>query len=152
MKRFAVIAILIPMIILAILVIYADYGRNVFSVILRCGETVIVISLVAGLFKVLKKETLKIKKGRLSEWPSAIILISFLLTFIAGVMNINQSKYTFNNIIREEPAYLVETADIIIGDDYYLSKFPARKKLGLFLSANVSPHFFPTDEMLKAAD
>ncbi|HQN73070.1 MAG TPA: hypothetical protein PLB16_06625 [bacterium] len=152
MRRFAVITILIPLVIFSVLVIYADYGRNIFSVILRCGETVIVISFVAGLLKVLHKEAVKIRKGRFSQWPSAVILLSFLITFLAGAMNINQSKYAFNNIIREQPAYLVETADIIIDDDYYLSKFPARKKLSLYVSANVSPYFFPTDEMLKEAD
>lgn len=152
MRRFAVIGVLMPLILFSVLVVYADYGRNVFSVILRCGETVIVISLIAGLFKVLYKETLKIKKGKFSEWRSVVILISFMLTFLAGAININQSKYTFNNIIREDPAYLVGIADIIIGDDYYLSKFPARKKLSIYLAAEVSPYFFPTEEMLKDAD
>ncbi|HNW16758.1 MAG TPA: hypothetical protein PKM15_08650, partial [bacterium] len=73
MRRFAVITILIPLVIFSVLVIYADYGRNIFSVILRCGETVIVISFVAGLLKVLHKEAVKIRKGRFSQWPSAVI-------------------------------------------------------------------------------
>lgn len=131
--------------------VYADYGNSVYSVIFRWGEVIITLSLFAGLFKVLYKEMTKIKRGKLKEWNSAVILISFILTFLAGVLNFNESKYTFNNIVRERPSYLIEISDIIIGDDYYLSKFPARKKLGLYLSANVTSNFYPTSEMLRDA-
>lgn len=131
--------------------VYADHGQRILSLILRWGEIIIVLSLFAGLLKFLLRELRRFKNGNVKEWSSGVILLSFTVTFLAGILNFNESKYTFNNIVRERPSYLLEISDIIIGDDSYLSRFPARKKLAIYLSASVSPYFFPTEEMLKSA-
>lgn len=132
--------------------LYSGYGEKPLSVVLRWGEIIIALSFTAGLIKFLTSEFRKIRKGRFSRWNSVVILISFFITFLAGILNINESKYTFNNIVRERPSYLYEVSNIIIDDDSYMGKFPARKKLALYISARVSPYFYPTDEILKDAN
>ena len=83
---------------------------------------------------------------------SLIILVSAVATFTLGFINPNQSRYTFENIVREQPDFLTETALVFIENDIYLSKFPSKKKLALYISADVSTDFFPSEEMLKSAD
>ncbi|MBQ4437667.1 hypothetical protein II898_02200 [bacterium] len=83
---------------------------------------------------------------------SLIILVSAVATFTLGFINPNQSRYTFENIVREQPDFLTETALVFIENDLYLSKFPSKKKLALYISADVSTDFFPSEEMLKSAD
>jgi len=83
---------------------------------------------------------------------SLIILVSAVATFTLGFINPNQSRYTFDNIVREQPDFLTETALVFIENDLYLSKFPSKKKLALYISADVSTDFFPSEEMLKHAD
>lgn len=83
---------------------------------------------------------------------SLIILVAAVATFTLGFINPNQSRYTFENIVREQPDFLTETALVFIENDLYLSKFPSKKKLALYISADVSTDFFPSEEMLKHAD
>ena len=83
---------------------------------------------------------------------SLIIIISAVATFTLGFINPNQSRYTFENIVREQPDFLTQTALVFIENDLHLSKFPSKKKLALYISADVSTDFFPTEEMLKSAD
>ena len=83
---------------------------------------------------------------------SLIILVSAIATFILGFTNPDQSRYTFENIVREQPDFLTETALVFIENDLYLSKFPSKKKLALYISADVSTDFFPSEEMLRNAD
>ena len=83
---------------------------------------------------------------------SLIIVVSAVATFTLGFINPNQSRYTFENIVREQPDFLTETALVFIENDLHLSKFPSKKKLALYISADVSTDFFPTEEMLKNAD
>ena len=138
--------------VLVFLAVYSGYGGKTLSIVLRWGEIIIALSFAAGLLRYLGNEIGKIRKSIPGKWSSIVILISFLITFFAGVMNVNESKYTFNNIVREHPPYLYEVSNIIIEDDSYLGRFPARKKLSLYISANVSPYFYPTDEILKDAE
>ncbi|MGI6394555.1 MAG: hypothetical protein ACOX2F_07490 [bacterium] len=152
MKRFLAPALFTLLLIFVILAIYVDYGQNFFSVILKFGEIIIVFALFAGLLSTLFKEGAKVReKGVLKQWSSVVTLASFLFTFSAAVVSFNEDKYAFNNLIREEALYLVEVSDIVLGDDFYLSRFPARKKLSLYLSTQISSYFTPTDEMLKEA-
>lgn len=83
---------------------------------------------------------------------SLVIIVSAVVTFILGFINPNQSRYTFENIVREQPDFLTETALVFIENDFQLSKFPSKKKLALYISADVSTDFFPSEEMLKNAD
>jgi hypothetical protein len=83
---------------------------------------------------------------------SLLIIISAVTTFILGFVNPNQSRYTFENIVREQPDFLTETALVFIENDFQLSKFPSKNKLALYISADVSTDFFPSEEMLKRAD
>ena len=83
---------------------------------------------------------------------SLIIIVSAVATFTLGFINPNQSRYTFENIVREQPDFLTQTALVLIENDFHLSKFPSKKKLALYISADVSTDFFPTEEMLKSAD
>ena len=83
---------------------------------------------------------------------SLVIVVSALATFVLGFINPNQSRYTFENIVREQPDFLTETALVFIENDFHLSKFPSKKKLALYISADVSTDFFPSEEMLKNAD
>lgn len=83
---------------------------------------------------------------------SLIIVVSAVATFTLGFINPNQSRYTFENIVREQPDFLTETALVFIENDFQLSKFPSKKKLALYISADVSTDFFPSEEMLKNAD
>ena len=83
---------------------------------------------------------------------SLIIVVSAVATFTLGFINPNQSRYTFENIVREQPDFLTETTLVFIENDFQLSKFPSKKKLALYISADVSTDFFPSEEMLKNAD
>ena len=83
---------------------------------------------------------------------SLLIVVSAVATFTLGFINPDQSRYTFENIVREQPDFLTETALVFIENDLYLSKFPSKKKLALYISADVSTDFFPSEEMLKQAD
>ena len=83
---------------------------------------------------------------------SLTIIISATATFTLGFINPNQSRYTFENIVREQPDFLTETALVFIENDIRLSKYPSKKKLALYISSEVSTDFFPTEEMLKNAD
>ena len=83
---------------------------------------------------------------------SLLIVVSAVATFTLGFINPDQSRYTFENIVREQPDFLTETALVFIENDIYLSKFPSKKKLALYISADVSTDFFPSEEMLKNAD
>lgn len=82
---------------------------------------------------------------------SLVIVVSALVTFILGFVNPNQGRYTFENIVREQPDFLAQTALLFIESDVNLSKFPSPKKLALYISADVSTDFFPSEEMLKKA-
>ena len=82
---------------------------------------------------------------------SFVIIASALATFILGFINPNQGRYTFDNIVREQPDFLAHTALLFIESDPNLSKFPSPKKLALYISADVSTDFFPSEEMLKNA-
>ena len=83
---------------------------------------------------------------------SLIIVVSAVATFTLGFINPDQSRYTFENIVREQPDFLTQTALVFIENDLHLSKFPSKKKLALYISADVSTDFFPSEEMLKNAD
>lgn len=83
---------------------------------------------------------------------SFVIVVSATATFTLGFINPDQSRYTFENIVREQPDFLTETALVFIENDIRLSKFPSKKKLALYISAEVSTDFFPSEEMLKNAD
>lgn len=83
---------------------------------------------------------------------SLTIVIAAAATFTLGFINPDQSRYTFENIVREQPDFLAETALVFIENDARLSKFPSKKKLALYISADVSTDFFPSEEMLKNAD
>ncbi len=83
---------------------------------------------------------------------SLIIIVSAATTFILCFVNPNQSRYTFENIVREQPDFLGQTALVLIENDIYLSKFPSKKKLALYISHEVSSDFFPSEEMLRSAD
>lgn len=83
---------------------------------------------------------------------SLIIVVSAAATFTLGFVNPNQSRYTFENIVREQPDFLARTALVFIENDIHLSKFPSPRKLALYISADVSTDFFPSEEMLKSAD
>jgi hypothetical protein len=99
---------------------------------------------------VLSKEE---KRRRLSKLiNSLIIVVSAVATFTLGFINPDQSRYTFENIVREQPDFLTQTALVFIENDLHLSKFPSKNKLALYISADVSTDFFPTEEMLKNAD
>lgn len=99
---------------------------------------------------VLSKEEKSLRFIRLGN--SLVIILSALATFTLGFINPNQSRYTFENIVREQPDFLTETALVFIENDIHLSKFPSKKKLALYISADVSTDFFPSEEMLKSAD
>lgn len=83
---------------------------------------------------------------------SLTIIVAAAATFTLGFINPDQSRYTFENIVREQPDFLTETALVFIENDIRLSKFPSKKKLALYISAEVSTDFFPSEEMLKNAD
>ena len=83
---------------------------------------------------------------------SLTIVIAAAATFTLGFINPDQSRYTFENIVREQPDFLAETALVFIENDTRLSKFPSKKKLALYISADVSTDFFPSEDMLKDAD
>ena len=53
---------------------------------------------------------------------SLIIIVSAATTFILCFVNPNQSRYTFENIVREQPDFLGQTALVLIENDIYLSK------------------------------
>ena len=82
---------------------------------------------------------------------SFVIIASAAATFILGFINPNQGRYTFDNIVREQPDFLAQTALLFIESDQNLSKFPSPKKLALYVSADVSADFFPSEDMLKKA-
>ena len=95
-------------------------------------------------------------RGKRSEYfykflNSLIIIVSAVATFILGFINPNQGRYTFENIVREQPDFLAQTALLFIESDPHLSKFPSPKKLALYISSDVSADFFPSEEMLKNA-
>ena len=48
---------------------------------------------------------------------SLIILVSAVATFTLGFINPNQSRYTFENIVREQPDFLTETALVFIENE-----------------------------------
>ncbi|MBO4710970.1 hypothetical protein J5681_03535 [bacterium] len=99
---------------------------------------------------ILNKEKRSIHLSRLLN--SLIIVVSAVATFTLGFINPDQSRYTFENIVREQPDFLTETALVFIENDLHLSKFPSKKKLALYISADVSTDFFPSEEMLRNAD
>ena len=99
-----------------------------------------------GLIKAKRYETLS------KLLNSLIIVVSATATFTLGFINPDQSRYTFENIVREQPDFLTETALVFIENDIRLSKFPSKKKLALYISSEVSTDFFPSEEMLKNAD
>lgn len=125
----------------------ADVFKDVFS---SSAENTKKTKLPDRNAQVLNKEE---KVRNLSRmFNSLLIVVSAVATFTLGFINPNQSRYTFDNIVREQPDFLTETALVFIENDLYLSKFPSKKKLALYISADVSSDFFPSEEMLKNAD
>lgn len=102
------------------------------------------------------KATVKIEDKRTFHMDkllnSFVIIVSAVGTFIVGFINPNQSRYTFENIVREQPEFLTQTALVLVENHPYLSKFPSKKKLALYIAADVSTEFFPTEDMLKQAN
>lgn len=147
--RKAVKTVLFFMVCALIFLIYSSYYSNLTSKFFRWGEIVIVISLFAGMGKFFKKETLKIKSFNSDSIYSVVTVLAFVGTFLAGIFNLSSDKFAFNNIVREHPGYLFETTRIVLEDDEYLKRYPAKNKLALFVASKISSHFVPTDEMLK---
>ena len=150
MKRMIKIAVPIA-IIFIIFLIYSSCCGNLSSNLFRWGEIVVVISLFAGVFQLILRESVNIKKLNSRAFYSAVTVVAFVCTFLAGVINYRSDKFAFSNIVREQPQYLVEAALIVIEDDEYLRKFPAKRKLSLLMSSRISSYFIPTDEMLKSS-
>ena len=138
-------------IIFIIFLIYSSCCENFSSNFFRWGEIVVIISLFAGVFQLILRESIKIKKLNSSSFYSAVTVFAFVCTFLAGVINYRSDKFAFSNIVREQPQYLVEAAHIVIEDDEYLRKFPAKKKLSLLMASRISSYFVPTDDMLKSS-
>ena len=145
--------IMIPLVVcFFILSVYSSCCSLLTSSLLRWGEIVVVISLFAGLFQFVYRETVKIRSLNKDTFYSAVTVFAFICTFLAGVINFGSEKFAFNNIVREQPGYLVEVTRIVIEDDSYLRRFPAKKKLALLVASRISSHFVPTDEMLKSSN
>lgn len=144
--------IFIILVFLIVAVFYSGIGRDFFPTLLKWGEIVIVFSFLAGLFKLIRHEIIKIteKKGRAAY--SIIIVISFILTMSAGLLNFETGRAVLNNSIKEHPEYFAEIVKILINEDRYLKKYPAKKKLVLIVAGKSSQLFVPTEEMLKNAD
>jgi len=150
MERIIKIAVPIA-IILIIFLIYSSCCGNLSSNFFRWGEIVVVISLFAGVSQLILRESVKIKKLNSRSFYSAVTVLAFVCTFLAGVINYRSDKFAFSNIVREQPQYLVEAAHIVIEDDKYLRKFPAKRKLSLLMASRISSYFVPTDDMLKSS-
>lgn len=147
-----IIKIAIPAaIIFIIFLIYSSCCGNFSSNLFRWGEIVVVLSLLAGVFQLILRESVKIKKLNSRAFYSAVTVIAFVCTFLAGAVNYRSDKFAFSNIVREQPQYLVEAAHIVIEDDEYLKKFPAKRKLSLLMASRISSDFVPTDDMLKSS-
>jgi hypothetical protein len=129
--------------------IYASCCEEFTVNLLRWGEIVAVISLLAGLYKFVSNKVLEIKDINSSSFYSLVAVSSFFLTFAAGMVNFSSERFAFSNIIREQPGFLLEATKIVIADDVYLRKFPAKNKLALLIASKISRHFVPTDEMLR---
>lgn len=132
--------------------VYAKTGDRVWVTMLRWGEIVVVFSLLSGVVRLLKTEAGKAGQSGENRPYSIIILITFVLTFAAGLLNFESNRAVMNNSMKEHPEFLFETVNVMIGEDSYLGKYPAKNKLVLYISGKVSNNFVPTDEMLKNAD
>lgn len=152
MKRLFYALISLTVLSLTISAVYAQTGERVWTTMLRWGEIVIVFSLLAGVFRLLKSESVKAGSKTDDSPYSFVVLISFALTFAAGLLNFESNRAVMNNSIREHPEFLFETVKVIIDEDGYLGKYPAKNRLVLYISGKVSNNFVPTDEMLKSAD
>lgn len=106
--------------------------------------------LPAGSAGITSREQRSILIGRFLN--SLLIVVSAAATFTLGFVNPNQSRYTFDNIVREQPDFLTRTALVFIENDIHLSKFPSKNKLALYISADVSTDFFPSEELLENAN
>jgi hypothetical protein len=148
MERIIKIAMPVAIIFL-IFLIYSSCCTNFASNLFRWGEIVVIIFLLAGVFQLIIKESVKVKKFNSGSFYSAVTVIAFVCTFMAGLINYRSDEFAFSNIVREQPQYLVETAHIVIDDDEYLRKFPAKRKLSLLMASRISSYFVPTDDMLK---
>lgn len=152
MKRLFYALISLAVFAVTISAVYAQTGERIWTTMLRWGEIVIVFSLLAGVFRLIKSESLKAGSKGDDRPYSFVILISFILTFTAGLLNFESNRAVMNNSIREHPEFLFETVKVMIDEDGYLGKYPAKNRLVLYISGKVSNNFVPTDEMLKSAD
>ncbi len=134
-----------------IFLIYSSFCDNFTAGLLRWGEIVVVIALFAGLYRFIAREAVSIRDFSSQSFYSMVTVLAFVLTFFAGLVNFSSERFAFNNIVREHPAYLLETTAIVLDDDEYLKRFPAKKKLALLVATRISSHFVPTDEMLKSS-
>ncbi|HNW81937.1 MAG TPA: hypothetical protein PKG52_03505 [bacterium] len=137
---------------LVIFTLYAGAGRGVFSIMLKWGEIVIVFSLLAGMFKLLQLEFSKLYRSNGRSIHPIVIILSFTVTFAAGLLNFESNRAVLNNSIKEYPEYLTEIVRTLINEDNYLKKYPARNKLVLYVAGKASSLFTPAEEMLKNAD
>jgi len=145
-----IIKVVTPLVIVfLIFLIYSFCCGNLASNLLRWGEIVVVISLLAGVYKLIFGELVKIRKKNIGSIYSIVTVVAFICTFLAGIINFRSEEFAFSNIVREHPDYLVKTTQIVIEDDEYLRKFPAKKKLSLLMASRISSYFIPTDDMLK---
>lgn len=138
-----------PAVFFIVFMIYASCCEEFTVNLLRWGEIVAVLSLLAGLYKFVSNKVLEIRDISSSSFYSLVTVSAFFFTFAAGMLNFSSERFAFSNIIREQPGFLLETTKIVIDDDAYLRKFPAKNKLALLIASKISRHFVPTDEMLR---
>ncbi|HRZ79371.1 MAG TPA: hypothetical protein P5044_05120, partial [bacterium] len=123
MKRLFYALISLAVLAVTISAVYAQTGERVWTTMLRWGEIVIVFSLLAGVFRLIKSESLKAGSKGDDRPYSFVILISFVLTFTAGLLNFESNRAVMNNSIREHPEFLFETVKVMIDEDGYLGKY-----------------------------
>lgn len=147
--------IFLAFITLSFFVAAADKGRDLLTFFTKWAQIAVSFAILAGFWRFIWKEMKSIGFSRgfsQQKINSIVIVAAALFTFLVGFFDWFQGNYTFDNIIREHSSFLVKTSEIMIDRDSYFSKFPAKKKLVLYLARQISPDFTATDEMLAEAN
>lgn len=130
-------------------------GRDLLTFFTTWAQITVAFAILAGFARFIWKEMRSIgfRKGISQQRiNSVVIVVTALFTFSVGFFDWFQGNYTFDNIIREHSSFLVKTSEIMIEKDSYFSKFPAKKKLVLYLARQIAPDFSATNEMLAEAN
>ena len=140
---------------LSFLVMSTGIGRELLTFFTTWAQITAAFAILAGFGRFIWKEMSSIRFNKnfsQQHFNSIVIVVAALFTFSVGFFDWFQGNYTFDNIIREHSSFLVKTSEIMINEDGYFSKFPAKKKLVLYLARQISPDFTATEEMLAEAN